>query len=186
MKTFLSLAAVALMSTATVATAGTIQAEVRSANVLGARSVDAAEYRIEYTAPITSTLNYGAELEVNQNMNRSSFNLLSARFGPTLPTVLGFKTEAYGEVGRSLTNSTNFGFWGASLRTTRQVYGPISVTVGYRHREDFSDSIKLSENRLNAGLGYDLTKNTKVNATFYRTSGTTRTDAVGVALVQSF
>lgn len=186
MKTILSLATVALMTVTTPVLADTISAEIRFANVLNSDINGAPEYDVQYNLPITATFNTGAELEVNQNMANGTFSLLSGRGGALLPVVLGFNTEVYGEVGTSLGAQDNFGFWGASVNTTRQIYGPVTGSLGYRYRGGFETVNDVNESRINVGLNYAVTDNTKVSATFYRTLGSIDMDSYGLGVVRSF
>ena len=103
-KTILSLSALALSAVAaTPALAGSITAEVRFADVRGGRAPDSTEYRVEYAAPLNSFLNYGAELQVKQGAGEGALDSkVSAKLGPKLPDVLGFHSEAYGEIGEKM------------------------------------------------------------------------------------
>lgn len=186
-KTILSLTAVTLAAVATPALAGNITAEVRFADVRGGRAPDSTEYRVEYAAPLNSLLNYGAEIQVKQPANAGPVNsLISAKVGPNLPDVLGFHTAAYGEFGQSLKQGDTYLFWGAAAKASHQLYGPVSVNVGYRHREAFQTIRRMTENRLNGGLALDIGSGNTVGVNYYRTRGTTRADAIGVALNHTF
>lgn len=186
-KTIFALSAATLAAAATPALAGTITAEARFADVRGGRAPDSTEYRVEYAAPLNGLLNYGAELQVKQADNAGALNsLVSAKVGPRLPDVLGFHTAAYGEVGQALKAGDNYLFWGAGVKTGRQIYGPVSATVGYRHREAFNEAGRLTENRLNGGLAVDIGSGNAVGVNYYRTTGTTRSDAIGVAINHTF
>lgn len=178
-------AATALSATA--ANAGTLNAEVRLGDVRGGQAPDSTEYRVQWDAPIAYGFQYGAELQVKQGNNEGPINsLVSAKLGYELPTVLGFHALAYGEVGKNLKQGDNYEFWGAGAKVKRQVYGPVSVNAGYRHREAFTGTGRLTENRLNAGLGFALSDNNTVGVTYYRTTGTARTDQVGLGLTHTF
>lgn len=186
-KTILSLSAVALAAVATPAMAGSVTAEVRFADVRGGQAPDSTEYKVEYAAPLNSFLNYGAELQVKQRNNEGALDSkVSARVGPRLPDVLGFHTEAYGEFGQNLKQGANFVFWGAGAKAKRTVYGPVSLTAGYRHREAFEGTSRLSENRLDAGLALDVSAGNTIGAKYYRTTGSSRSDAIGVNVTHSF
>jgi hypothetical protein len=187
-KTILSLSAMALSAiVASPAMAGTLSAEVRFGDVRGGQAPDSTEYKVEYTAPLNSFLNYGVELATKQGDDEGPVgSKVSARVGPRLPTVLGFRTEAYGEIGENLRENNNFEFWGAGVKTRHQLYGPVSLSVGYRHREAFQATERMTENRLDAGLAFDIGSGNSVGAKYYRTTGTSRHDAVGVVLSHSF
>lgn len=188
MKTFVMAAAAVSALVATPALAGTLQGEVRFGDVRGGRAPDSTEYRAQWDAPLNSFLNYGVELQVKQGNNEGPLgSKVSAKLGPALPEVLGFHPTAYGEFGRSLSQGDNYEFWGAGVKVSRQVVGPVSVNVGYRHREGFgSASNRMAENRLNGGLAYDIGSGNSVGVSYYRTTGSTRTDQVGVGLTHSF
>ena len=183
------LAAVAAVTTlsATAAHAGTLNAEVRLSDVRGGQAPDSTEYRVQWDAPVAYGFTYGAEIQVKQRNNEGNLSSkISAKLGSELPEVLGFHTVAYGEVGRNLETGHNFEFWGAGVKTKRQVYGPVSVNVGYRHREGFKGVDGLNEERVNAGLGFSVTENAVVGVNYYRTTGTTRQDAIGIGLTRTF
>lgn len=181
-----AVAAVTAMS-ATAASAGTLNAEVRFGDVRNGQAPDSTEYRVQWDAPIAYGFQYGVELQTKQKENEGNLSSkVSGKLGYELPTVLGFHTLAYGEVGKNLEEDNNFEFWGAGVKTKRQVYGPVSVNVGYRHRQGFNGVDGLNEERVNAGLGYALGEKDVIGVTYYRTSGTTRADQVGVGLTHSF
>ena len=77
-------------------------------------------------------------------------------------------------------------FWGAGAKAERKLFGPVSINVGYRHRQGFKDLAKLNEDRVNAGLTVDVCKNTTLGANFYLTQGTTNSNTVGLAIARSF
>ena len=186
MKTIMFAAAAAVAMAATPAMADTIQAEVRFGDLRGAN--DSTEFKVEYFAPLTSTVKYGAELQVKQKDNAGSVTgKVSGKLGVTAPQVLGFNTDLYGEFGRNLAEGDAYNFWGAGVKTSRKVVGPIGLVAGYRHREGFGDASQaFVENRLNAGLTYNVTDNNKVGVTYYRTTGTSRQDTIGVGLTHTF
>lgn len=185
-KTILTLTAVTLAAAATPAVAGTITAEVRLADVRGGQAPDSTEYRVEYFAPANSLINYGAELQVKQRNNAGAVDSkVSVKAGPAIPDVFGFHTVAYAELGKQLKTGNNGEFWGAAVKASRPVIGPVSVNVGYRHREGFG-SLALNENRLNGGVSLALNDANSLGVTYYRTTGTTRSDAIGVGLNHKF
>lgn len=187
MKTFVMAAAAVSALVATPALAGTLQGEVRFGDVRGGRAPDSTEYRVQYDAPLNSFLNYGLELQVKQGNNEGALgSKVSAKVGPALPEVLGFSTAAYGEVGRSLAQGNNFEFWGAGVKVRRQLIGPVSVNVGYRHRQGFNRIDRLNEERLNGGLALDIGSGNSVGVSYYRTTGTVRVDQIGVGINHKF
>lgn len=186
-KSILTLTAVALATVATPAMAGSLQGEVRFADVRNGNKPDSTEYKVEYWAPLNSGLNYGAELQVKQRNGAGALDsMASVKAGPNLPAVLGLNVAAYGELGRSFKVGNNSEFWGAGLKVGRQLYGPISVTAGYRHRQGFEATDLLNEERLHGGLAIDVGSGNAVGATYYRTRGTTNADAIGVGITHKF
>ncbi len=188
MKTMAMAVIAALAFSATPAVAGSLQGEVRFSDVRGGNKPDSTEYRVQWDAPANSFLNYGLELQVNQRNDEGPLgSKVSAKLGPKLPDVLGLKTTAYGELGRSLAQGDNFEFWGAGVKVSRQVYGPVSANLGYRHREGFGDaSGRLTENRISGGLGFDVGAGNTIGVNYYRTTGTSRRDQVGVGVTHRF
>lgn len=167
--------------------ADSITAEVRFSDIRGGNKPDAIEYKVDYAAKLTSFLNYGAELTVKQGNGEGAVtSKAAARVGPRLPDILGFHSEAYGEVGENLKQGANFVFWGAGAKTKYQLYGPLSVSAGYRHREAFEGTSRLTENRLDGGLGLDVGSGNTMAVKYYRTTGTSRSDAIGVSMNHSF
>jgi hypothetical protein len=186
-KTILALTAVTMAAVATPALAGTLQGEVRFGDVRGGAAPDNTEYKVEYWAPATSFANYGVELQTKQKSATGVVDSkVSVKAGPALPDVLGFHTAAYGEFGRQLKQGYNGEFWGAGVKVGRQLYGPISASVGYRHREGFKGGIGLNEERLNGGLALDIGSGNAIGVQYYRTSGTTRNDQIGVGVTHTF
>lgn len=182
--TLIALAAASLISTA--ANAGTVTGEVRLGGVAKGQA-SSTEYKVEYSDVFAGLVTYGAELQTKQADNAGALgSKVSLKLGPVLPDVAGFHTAAYGEFGQNLKQGNNYEFWGAGVKAARDLYGPVSVNFGYRHREGFEAANHLNEERLNAGLAYALTDSTKLGATYYRTSGTTRDDAIGLSISKSF
>ena len=180
--TLTALAVASLFSTA--ATAGTLTGEVRFGGVAN-NQANSTEYRVEYWDTIGAT-NVGAELQTKQGQNAGALgSLVSVKAGPALPEVAGLQLAAYGEVGKNLDEGNNFEFWGAAVKARKTLVGPLSLNVGYRHREGFAAG-DINEERLNAGLGYAVTDKLAVGATYYRTRGTNDSDAVGVGVTHKF
>lgn len=183
--TLIALAAASLMSTA--AHAGTVTGEVRLGGVANGQA-SSTEYKVEYGDTFAGLVTYGAELQTKQADNAGALgSKVSLKLGPVLPDVAGFHTAAYGEFGQNLKQGNNYEFWGAGVKASRGLYGPVSVNAGYRHREGLGrNSRTFIENRLNAGLGYALTDSLALGATYYRTEGTVRDDAIGISVTKSF
>ena len=181
--TLTALAAASLISTA--ANAGTVTGEVRFGGVANGQA-NSTEYDVQYWDTFSGLVTYGAELQTKQADNAGALDSkVSLKLGPALPKVAGVHVTAYGEVGQNLKLNNNYEFWGAGVKASRDLYGPVSVNVGYRHREDFENRA-MNENRLNAGLGLALNDSTKLGATYYRTTGTVRDDQIGLSISKSF
>lgn len=187
-KSILTLTAVALATVATPAAARSLTAEVRFGNVNSAdtRAVpDSTEYKVEYWDSIGS-INVGAELQTKQGENAGALgSKVSLKAGPSLPTVAGVHLVAYGELGKNLTAANNYEFWGVAIKARKNLIGPLSATVGYRHREGF-DVVDLNEERLNAGLGYAVDEKLALGVNYYRTRGTKDSNVIGVSVTRSF
>lgn len=185
-KVIFAVAAVASFAAAP-AMADTLNAEVRLGDVRGGKAPDSTEYRVQWDAPVASGFTYGAELQVKQGNNQGALNSkVSGKLGYELPEFMGFHALAYGEVGKNLSQRNNFEFWGAGVKAGQKVYGPVSLNVGYRHREAFNNNARLTENRFNGGLGYALNDSAALGVNYYRTTGTTRSDQIGLGLTQKF
>lgn len=179
------LAAVAALSSAP-AFADSINAEVRLGDIRGGARPNTTEFDVNYNAPLVSYLNYGAEVSITQANKSGPVNgKVSVNLGPNLPTVLGFTPTAYVEVGRNIQQNRNYNFWGVAGNLSRDIYGPVRVNVGYRHREGFARA-NLREERVNAGLGFNVTASNTLGVNYYRTTGTTRSDAVAFGLTHRF
>ena len=182
----IALATASLFSTA--ANAGTLTGEIRFGDVRSAdtRSIpNSTGYRVEYWDTIGAT-KIGAELQTKQGENAGALgSKISVKAGPALPEVAGLQLAAYGEVGKNLSAGNNFEFWGAAVKARRSLVGPLSLNAGYRHREGFAAG-DINEERLHAGLGYDVTDKLALGATYYRTRGSVDSDAVGVGVTHKF
>ena len=188
----LALTAASAVAIATPALAGDLSGEVRFGGV-AKNQVNTTEYRVQFDDTLYNGLvNYGLELQTKQVDNNGPLgSKLSAKLGTAMPTVFGVKTAAYGEVGEALspkvaTNRGNFEFWGAGVKAAYPVGGTaLTLKAGYRHREGFK-TVNLKEDRLNAGVDWHLTETTAIGANYYRTTGSERTDAIGVGITHSF
>ena len=187
MKKFIALVALASATVAAPAYAGTLSGEVRFGGVANGQ-VDSTEYKVEYwDSVLGDTLKLGTELQAKQAGNEGEVkSAVSVKAGLNGPAALGITTLAYGEVGQAQRVGDNAEFWGLGIKGSRQLIGPVSVNAGYRHRQGFEGTDGINEERLNAGLGLALTENTSVGATYYRTRGTTDSDAVGVSVTRKF
>ena len=184
--TVLTLTAITLAGFSAPAMAGTVQSEVRFGDPRNGRALDSTEFSIDYTAPLGSLLTYGTELTVKQKENAGAIDSrVAVRVGPALPDVAGFRSETFVELGRNLSVGNDSNFWGAGFKTTHNVIGGVTATVGYRHREGFK-AVNYLENRLQGGLGLKLTNADKVVVNYYRHTGTERHDSVAVGITHIF
>lgn len=184
---FLALTALAAVA-ATPVSAQTIEAEVRLGDVVRDSRTNYDELRVEYNGTAYNFVEYGLELQTRQNENAGGLNtLLAGKLGTALPTFAGVKSSAYAEVGRSFANNNNFEFWGVGANAALPVPGTaLSLIAGYRHREGFEAANRMNEERLNAGVKWHLTEKSALGANYYRTTGTERSDILGVALTYKF
>ena len=190
MKKLIAIAALATAAIATPALAGTVTGEVRLGDVRGGKA-DSTEYRVEAWDSLYG-VKVGAELQAKQGANSGAVKgLISAKAGLEGPAIAGVHSLAYAEVGHALTQKVgaaggNHEFWGLGVKLKRDLIGPVALTAGYRHREAFEGTARLTENRLDAGLALDIGAGNTVGAKYYRTTGTTRADAVGLNVTHSF
>ncbi len=182
------LATLASLAVATPAMAESLTAEVRFGDVRSSdtRNIpNSTEYKVEYWNTF-GLLNVGAELQTKQGENAGALgSKVSFKTGTSFPTVAGIQVATYGEVGKNLSNANNFEFWGAAVKAKRDLYGPVSLNVGYRHREGFAAG-DLNEERLSAGLGLAVNDKTSLGATYYRTRGSRDSDAIGLGVTRKF
>lgn len=180
-----SMLTLALLAISVPAYAGSVTGEIRFADPRG-RTSDSTEYKVEYNDSIANLANYGVELQTKQNENAGTpTSRISAKLGPRLPEIIGFKPAVYVEFGHALNTGNNFNFWGVGAKVSHSIYGPVSVSAGYRHREGFSSG-NMRENRLNAGINVELAKNWSTGVQYYRTRGSRDSDAVGISVTRNF
>lgn len=166
------------------AQAGNVKLETKFADPVGGRK-DFTEYKVEYNDTY-GPVNYGVELATTQSDHAGSVrSAISGKLGTSLKAPLGFTISPNVELGQALRSGDNFTFWGAEVKASRAVFGPVSANVGYRHREDFGND-KFNEERLSAGVEVALTEKHAVGSTYYRTRGTSDSDAIGVFYKISF
>ena len=184
-KTLLTGSACLLLASPALAAGGpSLTGEIRIGDVREHKT-DSTEFKVEYW-DTAKFLNFGAELQAKQPENAGSVDSkISLKAGPVLPSILGFTPVAYGEVGRALKSANNYDFWGAGIKTSVAVHGPISVGIGYRHREGF-EAGKMNEERLNGGVSLAVNHDYSLGAQYYRTRGTTNSDAVGISVTRKF
>ena len=182
-------AALLAVALPTAAMADTLTGEIRFADPRGGAQTDSTEYRVEAWKSV-SGFNLGAELQTKQPENEGKLtSKVSVKAGTSLPTLAGFHTVAYAEVGRNLADSVaggNYDFWGAAVKAHRPIAGGFSVNAGYRPRDGFNGG-DLKEDRLSGGISYAVNKKSDLGVTYYRTrSGGNDSDAVGVGLTHKF
>jgi len=189
MKKIITFAAVAAMTIATPVFAGTLTGEARFGDVRGGKNTDSTELKVEYWDSIVGKIVAGAELQAKQYENAGSLSsAFSFKGGYVLPKFLNVETTAYSELGESFKLHNNQDFWGLGVKGSYPVFGPLSLTSGYRHRQGFDSSVgsKMNEERLNAGVSYGIMPGTSLGTNFYRTSGSTNSDTVGVSISHKF
>jgi hypothetical protein len=166
----------------TLAHAGTITGEYRDVNT----TPGASEVVVQAWDKV-GKVNVGAEIQsLRPDHNGPLSAKLSVKLGPVLSDVAGFKPTAYVELGRSDAAGKDFEFWGVALKASRAITGPLSGSIGYRHREGFT-AANLKEDRFDAGLAFDLSKHTAFGVNYYRTHANGQnSDAVGFAVTRKF
>lgn len=192
MKKITAIIALALLATTTPVLAGSLVGEVRLGDIRGGHD-KSTEYKFEYTDAAAGFL-YGAELQVRQKANEGDLkSKLSVRGGVDIPEVFGFRPVVFGELGRGLEAGNNGYFWGINGGISRTVYGPVSVNVGARRRQnfDFVQGEKFVEDRGNVGVRYSVSKDTALGVQYYNYiggmfGGNVNRQEVGIQLVRSF
>lgn len=183
-KTFLA-ATLAAVLVAGSAFAGSFQAEVRFADPVKDRP-NTTEYKAEFNDKLNNYLDYGFELTTKQASSQGEVkSTVVGKVGASLPAVFGVTVAARGELGHAIRQNDNFEFWGGEVKASRAVYGPVSADVGYRHRQGFAIA-DMKEDRLSGGLALALDNTNTVGAEYYRTRGTSVSDAVGVYYKRNF
>ena len=178
------IAAAAMLVASTPALAGTVSGEVRFADTRGGGRADSTEYTLEYK-DVAGPVAYGAELSTKQDP-RGITSKGVVKAGPRISPIGVYTPAAYVELGRSFNRGNNYNFWGVGTSLSRPVYGPVSVSVGFRHREGFTLA-NMVENRFNAGVSVKVVEGWSTGAQYYRTRGTTaNSDAVGITVAHSF
>lgn len=186
-KNYMFMAVVAgAMAIASVASAQSLTGEVRFGQGRDG-SADQTDYRAEYWTQPVGPVVFGAELESAQLEDAGPVGaLVSAKVGVPLPQVWEVRSVVYAEVGDMLVSGVDDEFYGLGVRASRQVYGPVSVTAGYRYRQAFDNSAVYDENRVNVGLSYAFNERVSAGVNYYRTTGTIDSDMVGVSLTRRF
>lgn len=183
MSKLLCSAVACFVSAAAPAQASTVTVEARFADPRGHRHTDSEEYRVQYDSKYKG-INYGLEASTTQRTG-SLGTELSVKAGPALPTLFGISPSVYAEVGQALRSQNDFSFWSVGTGLKANVYGPVTVSVGYRHRESFTLH-RVNTERLNGGVSIAVDNSNSVGVQYYRTRGTANTDAIGVSVVHKF
>jgi len=188
MNKLLTIAAFALVALTTPAAAGTLTGEYRSAS-----KPDVAGANFAVSGFNVGPVAIGAEVQTAQAPHRGAVSALySVNATKTLTSISGFVPQVGVEFGKNASTGKNFNFWGVDAGVSHAVAGPVSASVGYRHREGFTDR-KMQEKRLVVGLSYAVTDATSVGVNYYRynekfvpkkTSGSS--DVFGLAVSHSF
>ena len=194
-------AAMAAFLVSTPAMADTVQTEVE-VGVFG-QETDTKAFTLRYNGS-RGILTHGVEVKVREtdldnplaraalsnilgsDVQSIATTRMTGSLGVALPTPLAtIKAEA--QVGRSASKGNKFEYWGAQVSASRTLYGPVDMTVSYRHRESFSEN-HLNQERLGAGLSYNLSESMNVDVNYYRYFGSeeTGTDAVSVGFTRKF
>lgn len=163
-----------------------ITGEIRFAD-LRKNHPDSTEYKVEYNNSYAKTLLYGAELSVKQDSDQGAVgSKFSLKVGPVLPELKGFKPNIYAELGKNFKQNYNYEFWAAGAKLSHILFGPVSVSLGFRHRRALH-SVLFRENRMNIGLTYAVSKEFEIGAQYYRSrSGGNNIDAVGILVTHKF
>jgi len=112
----------------------------------------------------------------------------SASFGYKLDAPMGISVVPSFEYGVKLLPGTNDeSFYGAGVSVSRQVVGPVSATVAYRYRSNFSGTT-ISENRESASLDWAVTPKQTLGLTAHTYNGanTALVHVYGVSYKYSF
>ena len=91
----------------------------------------------------------------------------------------------YVELGYALTPDEDGAFWGVGSNISKD-FGPVTAIVGLRHRTDFDNNIGIDEDRVNAGLRYNINDNHSIALNYYHTFAETDSDAIGVSYRYAF
>lgn len=188
MKKLIAIAALATAAITTPAFASdTLTGEIRLGDARGGTRADSTEIKAEYWTAVHGVV-LGSELQAKQAQNAGAVDAkFSVKAGLAAPEFFGVHTLAYGELGETFKAGPASGeFWGAGVKASRTLYGPVSLTAGYRHREGLKDNDHLNEERLHACLGLAVTDKTALGATYYRTRGTADSDTVGLSVTRKF
>ena len=130
-------------------------------------------YELSLSHPVVGT-NFvvGGQAETEQ---ASSNALLSQKYSASLGYKLvapwGFSVVPSVEYGVKLVPGTNDeSFYGGGVSVGHQVWGPVSASVAYRYRTNFSGTT-VSENRETASLDWAVTPKQTVGLTAHTYSG---------------
>jgi hypothetical protein len=187
MKNTLFVLSAAALLTASAATAGTLQGEVRFGDVTNSARTGSTEYKADYSAALNPTFNYGIEMSTKQKEDQGSVDSkLAARIGVAGPTLLGAKTQTYVEAGTAIKQNADATFWGVGVKASHKLFGPVTGSIGYRHRESFAQNDSIKEDRINAGVSVDIGNGNAVGAQYYRTTGTSESAVVGLQISHKF
>jgi hypothetical protein len=183
---FMVASASIVLAAAPSAFAGTLKLEALDYTNQGATGGGSSEFSLNYTAPLAGRFDYGVETTVNQNDNEGAVrSTFAAGVQSTVQAPFEFEITPRVELGGTFSAGNNFGFWGVETTATRNVYGPVSLTLGARYRQGF-DTADLDETRYEVGLTYALNDKSALGLTYYNKNGITDSTAVGVSFNTKF
>lgn len=174
-------AATALTSAPAVAQEVTVEARI---NGIQSDQTDGQQFKIGVKDRF-GLFNIGGEIRVKQAEDEGDVGAKATlSVGPALPTILGFKPSVDALVGRSFQEGNNFDFWGAKVGLGRDLFGPLSAKVSYRHLEGFGAD--YNQERVSGGLGWALSDRNKVSVTYYHYFDGHDKDSIGVGFTRKF
>lgn len=172
------IAALAVLATAGIATAGSLQTDLNFADT-GSRT-NSKEVIVRYSDELPLGMVYGVGLEAKQPEKAGDVAAtVSGTVGADIKAPLGVTVTPRVELGSRFAEGNNHEFWGVGLTANRQLVGPLSANVSYRYREGF-DSKNMDESRTSVGVSYNVNARYTIGANFNRSTGTDRSDSIGV------
>lgn len=166
--------------------AGTAQAETLAFEtrfIDRADGTDAQEYLGRYTHS-GYIVDFGTEISYSTS-DAGDTTKITESAGVQIAAPGDFVIAPYLEVGYAFKPDEDGTFWGAGFNVTRD-FGPLTAVVGARHRSGFNESLGADEERLNAGLRYNINDNHAIQLNYYHTFADTDSDAVGVSYRYAF
>lgn len=176
---YIFMAFLASMASLSIAHAGSLESQLVFADT-GSRP-DSNEAIVRYTDALpVAGLSYNLGVEAKQPENAGNVKAtVSGGVGFDVKAPAGFVISPQAELGSRFQRGNNFEFWGAGVTATRQIVGPLSAEVGFRYRKGF-DVKDMDETRTTVGVSYKVNDRYTVGANLNRSTGTDRSDSVGV------